>query len=606
MSRRSIWFEVRYKPILLLALTVLSIQMFPGRAAHQWPVEPKAVIEETLVSVDDPTFGPYDPTTGNGTIARILDLNGIKYFESSAPILMRPPPDDYYFRYLTGIPVVNASNHWRLYFKHYVTNVGEILIENCQMDGWHAYLVAPDGVLWRLHKYQVESPSSLPQNATIVANMSYQIHNIPEHRVTFLFSFMGGGAIIDSWRVGREIIKFIGIKYDLPRISLRRIQPGKVEIGPPRLIQYSFSIENIQDEVLEISLDYKFGETTVWEMNLWPSGNQGEVGSMELSLKPGELKTINMSSYFPDDKDDHAVLIYFGVIIIRGALAPPLKAEIWENLYGSNSYLGIKQAWIWMDPYGLKSNGSGLSLFIAVAPYISPFSKDVLPRDHYVRLTIFDAHYRKPLHGPVDLLIDTTIRKGAEMILNYTIPKDFLLNGEGRYIAQIDTFRRGGKGADMHLARVSIPFQVRLPDLSIKGLEVGRGASGFVERVIVSVENLGSWPARNATVTLYIDEVKISEKSISIDPGEISVVELDFEPRGRRFLITVECLSYDSFPDINLSNNKASMTIKEGDGDLDNFMLALAIMIPIAALMVFGIMWKRIAKNRVGRARDGP
>jgi hypothetical protein len=558
-------------------------------------MEPKAVIKETLISIDDPAFGPYNPITGNGTIAKILDFNGIKYFESLAPLnWMRPPPDDYEFRYLTGLPQVNVTKHWKLHFKHYITNLRGVEIENCQMDGWHAYLIAPDGVLWRLYKYQVESPASLPPYATIVANATYQIHNIPEHRVTFLFSFISGGAAIDSWGVGREVIRFVGFKYDLPRIALKRISPGKVEIVPPRFIEYSFSIKNVQGESLEMALDYKFGETTVWEMNLWPSGHQGEIKSMELILRPLESKTMNISAYFPEDKDDHGVLVYFGVIIVRGALAPPLKGEIWENLYGSNSYLGIKQSWFSMGPHGVLPNNSDINLFVVVAPYVSPFSKDVLPGDHYVRFRIFDAHYRSLLHGPVDLLIDAAIRKGSEMILNYTIPKEFFAHGEGRYMAQIDTFRRGEKGMDMNLARVSIPFQLKLPDLSVKGLV------GHEDKVIAKIENLGHWPAHNATIAFYVDGAKLSEKSISIGPGEIEIVEFDLKPGWESAPITVECLLSDSLPDANPGNNKASVILAARGETLDP-LLALLSIISIVAVAILVLALK---KGRGLRSRD--
>ena len=558
-----------------------------AKASPQWLVKPKAVIEKTLISVDDPTFGTYDPITGNGTIAKIFDLNGIKYFESLVlDNLIRPPPDDYEFRYLTGLPQVNVTKHWKIYFKHYITNLQELEIENCQMDGWHAYLIAPNGVLWRLHKYQSESPTSLPPYATIVANTTYQIRNIPEHRVTFLFSFASGGVAIDSWKVGREVVKFVGLKYDLPQMILKRISPGKIEIVPPRFIEYSFSIKNLQNESLEIALDYKFGETTVWEMNLWPSGNQGEVGSMELTLKPLGSKTINMSAYFPEDKDDHGVLVYFGVTIVRGASAPPLKGEIWENLYGSNSYLGIKGAWVSMGPQGLHSENPTMSLFVVVAPYISPFSKDVLPGDHYVRFKIFDAHYRTLLHGPVDLLIDAIIRKGSEMILNYTLPREFFAHGEGRYVAQIDTFR-SGKGIDMNLARVSIPFRLKLPDLSVKELRIVKGFEvGQENKVIAKIENLGHWPASNATIAFYVDGAKLYEKYISIGPGEIAIIEFDWRPERDRALIAVECFLRNYLPDANPEDNKASMLLAAKSEMLDPRLALLLISITVAAILL--------------------
>lgn len=590
-------------PAILLALLLMfSTQMPLAKSESKGPMWPRAVIEETLISVDDPTFGPYDPDSGNGTIARVFDSNGIKYFESLIQSnLIRPPPDDYDFRYLTGIPQVNTSRHWRLYFRHYVTNLREIEIENCQMDGWHAYLIAPDGVLWRLYKYQAQSPTYLPPNSTAVANMTYLIHNIPEHRVTFLFSLICGGTAIDSWRIGREVIKFVGHRYDLPKISLRRMNPGKNEISPPRFMRYSLSIKNAQEEDLDISLDYKIGETAVWEMNLWPFGSQGEIGSMEFTLKPREHRVINMSSYFPDDKCDHAVLIYFGVILLRGAFAPPLKAEVWENLYGSNSYLGIKMAWVSIDPSKAKSNGSGIELYITVAPYASPFSKDVLPGDHYVRLTIFDAHYREVVHGPVDLLIDAAIKKGSEMVLNYTIPKALLHRGEGRYMVQVDTFRRGEGGRDMNLARVSLPFQVRLPDLSIRGLEIADGTAGPGRRAIAKIENLGHWPAENAAAILYADREKICEKRISIGPGEVAIVEFDLEGVGKWSSISVECLPGGPFPDANPGDNRAILLAKE-EGPGPESALPIAF-VSIAVFAILIIMALRRSPQRPGDSR---
>lgn len=567
-------------------------------------VKVKAVISETLVSVDDPDFKDYDPSSGNGTIARIIDVNGVKYFQSLVDGVAVPPPDDYLFRYVTKLPEVDTTRHWKLYFRHYIVNLGEVDLENCALDGWHSYLIAPGGSLygnlWRLYKYNTSSPTLLKARTAIIANTSYIIHNIPSgYRVTFIFSFKTGDTTLDSWVeggvIGREIIKFKGPNYVLPLMELNRIKPGTVKLTPPKLIEYNFKIINLNDtNSLEIRLEHKFGETTVWEMQLWPSGNQGDIGSTEFTLEPLAERSFNRSLLFPEDKDDHAVLVYFAVLILSGREAPPLMGEIWENLYGVNSYLGIKESWI--DTVIRDKEDSRIDLFTVVAPYVSPFSQDIRPYEHYLELRIFDGNYRELLYGPVRIIINGTIKKGDELLVNYTVPVKELSYQSGRYVVQIDTYRKG-LPEDMNLARLSIPFHLSLPDLHLRDLTLKEEPKiGTSNTVIVTLENVGESPANDFKVGFYVDDAIMGEKVVSLLPGEAMELTFNWTPQKGRTKITVKADIDHILPESKLEDNQVSKLIIIGWPLLSPYLIiALAA---IAAAIIATLYWKGKTKRR--------
>ncbi|MEM2865329.1 MAG: CARDB domain-containing protein [Candidatus Bathyarchaeia archaeon] len=566
------------------------------------------MISETLVSVDDPYFGDYDPLSGNGTIAKIIDVNGVKYFQSLAGGEAAPPSDDYMFRYLTRLPEVDATRHWKLHFRHYVVNLGDADLENCVLDGWHSYLIAPGGSLygnlWRLYKYNASSPTLLKAKTTIKANASYIIHDIPSgYRVTFIFSFKTGDAVLDSWVeggvIGREIIKFKGPNYTLPVMELSRIRPGTVKLTPPRLIEYNFNVVNLNEtSSLNLRLEYKFGETTVWEMQLWPSGNQGEVGSTEFTLEPLAEKSFSMSLLFPEDKDDHGVLVYFGILILSGREAPPLKGEIWENLYGVNSYLGIKQSWITTIVGG--RGDSRVELSSVVAPYVSPFSLDILPYEHYLEVRVFDGNHRELIYGPVRIVLNGTIRKGDELLFNYTIPVEELAYRSGRYIAQIDTYRRG-LSEDMNLARLSIPFHLSLPDLRLRDLNLKEEPKiRSSNTVIVTLENVGEYPADDFKVGFYVDDALMEERVASLKPGEAVELSFNWTPRRDRAKLTVKADIDQVLPEGRLEDNQVSRLVIIGGGlpRLSPYIIiALTAILAAAALALHGRGWPRRRGN---------
>jgi len=577
---------------LLIALLYFSSPVIVKSSAQKTFII--AIISETLVSVDDPNFKPYNQSSGNGVIARIVDVNGVKYFQSLIDAKHTPPPDDYSFRYLTGLPEVNTTEHWKLYFKHYIVNLGDVDLENCALDGWHTYLIASGGSLygnlWRLHKYNSSSPTFLKAKTTAIANTSYIIHNIPSnYRVTFLFSLKSGDAIIDSWveqgMIGREIIKFKGPNYTLPLMELYRIKPGTVKLTPPKLIEYNFKITNLNEaNDLRIRLEYKFGETTVWEMQLWPSGNQGNLGSTEFTLKPLEAKSINMSLLFPEDKDDHAVLVYFGVLILKGEEAPPLIGEIWETLYGINSYLGVKESWV-KQIINSKENSS-IEVFTIVAPYASPFSQDILPYEHYLELRVFDAHYSKLVYGPVKIIINGIIKKGDEMLVNYTIPLKELGYRDGRYIVQIDTYRKGLFN-DMNLARISLPFHLSLPNLRLENLRLADNPRIGVENaVVVTLSNIGEASANDFKVGFYVNNKLLEEKRVSLKPGESTDLTFSWIPQKNKNEISVKADVDGILPEGRLEDNEVSKTIIVGWGIKFYLLIIPAVIIVIVTIVL--------------------
>ena len=587
--------------ILILTLSTMFYSS-PPLSAAPGPLNQggrvKAVMSETLVSVDDPDFKAYDSSSGNGTIARIFDVDGVKYFQSLVDGGAVPPPDDYLFRYLTGLPEIDTVKHWKLYFRHRIVNLGDVDLENCALDGWHSYLIAPGGSLygnlWRLHKYNSSSPTLLKAKTTIIANTSYVIHNIPSgYRVTFIFSFKTGDTVLDSWVeggvIGREIIKFKGPGYLLPMMELKRIRPGTVKLTPPRLIEYNFTVINLNTtSSLNLRLEYKFGETTVWEMQLWPSGNQGDIGSIEFTLEPLAEKSLNMSLLFPEEKDDHAVLVYFSILILSGVEAPPLKGEIWENLYGVNSYLGIKESWITAAVKGRED--SRIEIYAVVAPYTSPFSQDILPYEHYLEFRVFDGNYRELIYGPVRIIIDGTIRKGDEWLFNYTIPVEELGYRSGRYIVQVDTYRRG-LPEDVNLARLSIPFHLSLPDLCLGGITLKEEPKiGSINTAAVTLENVGEYPAEGFKVGFYVDDVLVDEEEASLMPGEAVELTFNWTPLKGRTKLTVKADVDRILPEGRLEDNQVSRLIIIGGGPKLSpyLMIALAVLVAAAAIAFYG------------------
>jgi len=604
MNKNSFKLKLLILGMLFILLTLSNIKLINGDKLIQKETV-KAVIYETLISIDDPEFKPYNPSSGNGTIAKVIDIDGVKYFQSLIDEGVEPPPDDYTFRYLTKIPEVDSSKHWKLYFKHKIVNLADVDLVNCALDGWHSYLIAPGGSIygniWRLYKYNSSCPTILKAKSAITANTSYIIHNIPSgYRVTFIFSFKTGDTILDSWVeggvIGREIIKFKGVNYTLPLMELNRINPGSIKLTPPKLIEYNFKITNLNaTSSLRIRVEYKFGETAVWEMQLWPSGNQGKLGALEFTLEPLAAKNLTMSLIYPEDKDDHAVLIYFNALILSGKNAPPLIGEIWENLYGVNSYLGIKESWVKIN-LDTKEN-SKVDLFIIVAPYVSPFSQDILPYEHYLEVKIFDSNYEKLIYGPIKIVINGTIMKGNELLINYSIPAKELNYKSGRYIIQIDTYRKGLK--DINLARLSIPFHLSLPNVKIAGLKFEEKPKiGVPNKIIATIMNNGESSANNFKVTLYINNKVVEEKRITLlKPGETIELTFNWTPQTRENKITIKADDEEILPEERLDDNQASKLIFAGWFLISPYIIIALIAIIAAAIIAIYSMLKHKAKS---------
>ncbi|MEM1588095.1 MAG: CARDB domain-containing protein [Candidatus Bathyarchaeia archaeon] len=591
--------------LLFIAFSFIQSPIVIGQSIQR--IRIKVVISETLVSIDDPDFKPYNSSSGTGLIARVVDVDGIKYFQSLINGDADPPPDDYIFRYLTKLPEIDATKHWKIYFRHKIVNLADVDLVNCILDGWHSYLIAPGGSLygniWRLYKYNSSSPTVLKAKSTITANTSYIIHNIPSgYRVTFIFSFKTGDTVLDSWVengvgvIGREIIKFKGLTYVLPLMELNRVNPGTVKLTQPKLIEYNFKVTNLNDtSSLQLRLEYKFGETTVWEMQLWPSGYQGKVGALEFKLKPLETKSLNMSLLYPEDKDDHAVLVYFSVLIISGEEAPPLKGEIWENLYGVNSYLGIKESWINVI-INIKED-SKIDLFTVVAPYVSPFSQDILPYEHYLEVRVFDSNYEKLVYGPIKIVINGTIKKGDELLINYTIPLKELGYKSGRYIIQIDTYRKG-LIKDMNLGRTSFSFHLSFPNIKISNLRLeNKPKIGEPNKIIVTVENSGEAPAKNFKVGLYENNKIIEEKIISLRPGEIINLTFNFTPQTRESKLIVKADIDRVLLEEDLNDNQASKLLTSPWFIISPYILIALITIAIVGFIIFYERIKRIKRK---------
>lgn len=562
----------RFKSLILLTLMSLllfSHLKFQNIYSNEEGLEPKGVILETLVSVDDPGFGKYDPSTGNGTVAKIMyRKGGYREFTSLLEENSPPPPGDYFFRYLTGIPVINASAHWFLFFKHTLRNIGEVNIENAKLDGWHAYTIDENGneftsprSLWRLYKYESKCSTSIQVGETVYATVSYQIHKIPSLRTTFIFSFLSSDAVLDTWAyqgmIGKELVRFTGSNYTLPKLDLRRLKPGSTILSPPETIEYEFTIANrLKDSSLNVSIQYKFAQTVTWEINLWPSAYQGLIGSQEVTLKPMATWSKRLATEFPADKDNHAVHIYFGVLIVSGKDAPPLLGEVWENLYGANSYLGITGA---STKLSLQAGWPYVELSFNLVPYVSPASMDVIPYEYNFTVTVYDQDYNLLVYGPVSKSVDVLIRKGEKLRVTYSIPVKELKHG-WKHMVQIDTYRVSRMVNPMNYARVSVPSLLSLPDLEINSEDINLYRPlkpGIENAVTCRIRNSGISEAENVKVELYIDGSLLSVQSISIQAESKTLVNFYWTPSKSLHKISVIIDPENDIYEMDEANNKA-------------------------------------------------
>jgi len=532
-------------------------------------LEPKGVILETLISVDDGEFREYNPLTGNGTVAKIIYREaGYREFTSLIKDNFPPPSGDYFFRYLTGLPVVNTSAHWFLFFKHTLKNTGDVNIENARLDGWHAYVIDENGneftsprVLWRLYKYESKAPSSIMVGETVNAVTSYQIHKIPSLRTMFIFSFLSSDAVLDTWAyqglIGKEVVRFTGFNYSLPRLELRRFKPGSIILTPPETIEYEFTIANrMRDSSLNASIQYKFAQTVTWEINLWVSAHQGLIGSQEVSLKPLETWSKRLVTEFPADKDDHAVHVYFGVLLISGKEPPPLLGEVWETLYGANSYLGVTAA---STKMAYHEGRAYVELSFNLVPYVSPASMDVMPYEYNFTITVYDQDYNQLIYGPVRKSVDIPIRKGEKLRVTYNIPVEELKQG-WKIMVQVDTYRVTEMVNSMNYARVSVPSLLSLPDLSVnsEGVDLYRPMKPGVENVaICRVRNLGISDVKDVRVELLVDDEPVGLQNASVQARSETIVNFYWTPSGDAHKVKVVVDPENAVYEMNEGNNEA-------------------------------------------------
>jgi hypothetical protein len=107
-----------------------------------------AVIKTTLISVDDPTFQNYDPVTGKGVIAEVIDQDGqpwgLKEFSvrPGVPTTTVPAsaPDSAQLSYVGRVlPKVNSLEHHRIYLKAIVESTGTDPILHSYIHQWGCF-----------------------------------------------------------------------------------------------------------------------------------------------------------------------------------------------------------------------------------------------------------------------------------------------------------------------------------------------------------------------------------------------------------------------------------------------------------------------------------
>jgi hypothetical protein len=576
--------------------------------------EPRGRILETLISVDDPQFKEYDSFTGTGTIAKITyKEEGYREYISLLKDTVPPPPQDYFFRYLTGLPTIDTSVHWFLYFKHTLVNTGNVVIDNVKLDGWNAFAIDEEGgeyttprALWRLYKYETKCPSSIPVGGSVDAITSYQIHNVPRLRTVFTFSFLASGEVLDSWSgkdifsTGREVVKFVGSDYILPKLDLIRFKPGSTIISPPEVIDYAFNLSNRLASTISFSVSYKFAQTTTWELNLWPSAHQGLVGSEEVILSPHETWTKRLSAVFPSNRDSHAVYVDFAVLITSGENAPPLLGEVWEHLYGADSYLGITGASTSLATV----NGKLVArIFFNLVPYVSPSSMDILPYEYNYSISVYDANYNRLVIGPKHIPVSRTIRKGEVEKIVYDIPFEELKK-EGKYLVQIDTYRPSEEIKMMNYARVTVPLLVNLPDLEVDEGSVNVQKPfqpGIPNTVMITMRNLGRADAVNVSTILYVDDRVLKSERIKVPAKSEISLNISWTPTENRHTLSLVVDPDHMVYELNEDNNRVlkffSSTPYHPTPTFNRYIwLAVIVIIAIVALGV-GITLKMRARR---------
>jgi len=286
--------------IYLMIITGLS---FNAKAARS------AVIKETLISVDDPTFPAYDPNTGKGVIAKIIDKDGqpggLKefYVMPGVPTTTVPTSDTSNFKYIARIlPKVDSTKHHRIFLKSEVESTGSDPIIHSYIHQWACFA---NNNWWCIRGYRRNKGIySLLPDETKESITSYSISNVPSGYLWQRYQFgrwwrQWYDAWQRTWRY-KPFVYFESKDYTFPSFSRQFSWWNAIgqEIVPGNTYSMSYKINNPGSKPLKMRV---YQAWYSWWPNLYRYWSGWD--RYELDIPAGASETTTLTRTLPSNKN---------------------------------------------------------------------------------------------------------------------------------------------------------------------------------------------------------------------------------------------------------------------------------------------------------------
>lgn len=377
---------MRFITIIIIAAILFATSIYADD-------DRKGVINEVWVSIDDNTYSPYDPVTGNGVVIHLTDDDNISGGTYTVE-LFGPTGEEYCFSgnsYNSSgdsertCPLINTSEHDRIYLKYRAKSVGTDIIQSAYQHSWN--LLSPSS--WNIINYgtSLQLPTTFAPGDEHYAEGWVNVRNVPGGRLYFRLLW----AIWANLNLDSKSFQWVQFAGENPELPSLKISPSNQLIEPLGNYPLPINLTNTLDSQIKVRIKHEL--TGYYDgsscLNCIPK-TQNSIDN--LIINPGESYIHNTTVNIPDSP----INLYCGIQSIYvylyeslNSTEKMLKRATWPRFgYGAGKYLIVKNL------FPRVSMGGGqmkATIFYTLINSNSPNHEIVNPGDMNITVKIYDT-----------------------------------------------------------------------------------------------------------------------------------------------------------------------------------------------------------------------
>jgi len=379
-----------------------------------------AVVQEAYIvlveySIDDPSFGPYNPATGKGVIAWIEDTNGptsggkVYRVAPSAPTRFYPGSIVGFFEYEGDrITDINTTIYSKLYSRYTVKNTGTYPIEDLSTWGgsidWGTETFSTG---WSTDDFSILRLGYLNPGETKYEIYFSEIKDFPKGYIwkPIVLGWPDGNTMPNENDWGKATFYALGPDFSPPKMDCPTLPDKEIEYGGTYTNTCTYQNSSSETVYLELSSSFSTGLCGTWGARWTPAQIPHKAifyhyfGSEKITLNPGQTLNRDTTATIgeidsPDHRNvnlSHLGAGYYHYLCLDSTCTKLSSLYLcrWPTIgHGAGKYLGIK------DPGTLSTTVIGANDKPAYRTYFDLWNPDtnyneiVGEEDYYIDIQI--------------------------------------------------------------------------------------------------------------------------------------------------------------------------------------------------------------------------